>query len=246
MAPEIEAIKALGITALVECSTGGVGVRADLDLAVSQATDFPIVVPTGNYREPWIPDWVRDASEAELAGLDAARAQRRLRRRRAFRPAGSSSAPATTASRRSKQNPARRGASRRRETNAVIGSHTIKGRVVMDQLDIIEAEGGCAEPVHLDPHPGGAGLRHAHGGGRARRLDRVRPCRPRRRRRGCRHDPAGARGRARPRNCCSATIAAGTIRRCPAAACQRPTPTCRCHCCPSSASAASTKRPSPC
>jgi len=26
-------------------------------------------------------------------------------------------------------------------TNAVIGSHTIKGRVVMDQLDIIEAEG---------------------------------------------------------------------------------------------------------
>jgi phosphotriesterase-related protein len=29
-------------------------------------------------------------------------------------------------------------------TGAVIGSHTIKGRVVMDQLDIIEAEGGDA------------------------------------------------------------------------------------------------------
>jgi phosphotriesterase-related protein len=28
------------------------------------------------------------------------------------------------------------------ETNAIIGSHTIKGRVVMDQLDIIEAAGG--------------------------------------------------------------------------------------------------------
>ncbi len=27
-------------------------------------------------------------------------------------------------------------------TGAIIGSHTIKGRVVMDQLDIIEAEGG--------------------------------------------------------------------------------------------------------
>ena len=59
MAPEIEKIKALGITALVECTTGGVGRRADLDLAVSRATDFPIVVPTGNYREPWIPAWVR-------------------------------------------------------------------------------------------------------------------------------------------------------------------------------------------
>src|SRR5690554_6046330 len=54
MAPEIEAIKAQRVTALVECSTGGVGRRADLDLAVSQATGFPIVVPTGNYREPWI------------------------------------------------------------------------------------------------------------------------------------------------------------------------------------------------
>jgi hypothetical protein len=50
MAPEIERIKALGITALVECTTGGVGRRADLDLAVSLATQFPIVVPTGNYR----------------------------------------------------------------------------------------------------------------------------------------------------------------------------------------------------
>ena len=41
-------IKALGFTALVECSTGGVGRRADLDRAVSEATGFPIVVPTGN------------------------------------------------------------------------------------------------------------------------------------------------------------------------------------------------------
>src|SRR5690606_12178611 len=65
MSPEIEKIKALGVTALVECSTGGVGRRADLDLAVSRATNFPIVVPTGNYREPWIPDWVAGASEAE-------------------------------------------------------------------------------------------------------------------------------------------------------------------------------------
>jgi phosphotriesterase-related protein len=58
MAPQIEAIKAQGVTALVECTTGGVGRRADIDLAVSKATRFSIVVPTGNYREPWIPAWV--------------------------------------------------------------------------------------------------------------------------------------------------------------------------------------------
>src|SRR4030095_12579053 len=56
MAPEIAKIQALGVTALVECSPVGVGRRADLDRAVSEATDFPIVVPTGIYREPWIPD----------------------------------------------------------------------------------------------------------------------------------------------------------------------------------------------
>src|SRR3569833_2931842 len=59
MAPQIARITALGITALVECTTGGVGRRADFDLAVSRATNFPIVVPTGNYREPWIPEWVK-------------------------------------------------------------------------------------------------------------------------------------------------------------------------------------------
>ena len=33
---------------------------------MSQAADFPIVVPTGSYREPWITDWVAAASEKEL------------------------------------------------------------------------------------------------------------------------------------------------------------------------------------
>src|SRR5258706_4531025 len=64
--PEIEKIKAQGITALVECSTVGVGRRADLDKAVSEATSFPILVPTGVYREPWILPWIHEASEDAL------------------------------------------------------------------------------------------------------------------------------------------------------------------------------------
>ena len=55
MRPEIERLKAAGFTAIVECSTVGVGRRADLDRAVSEATNFPIVIPTGIYREPWVP-----------------------------------------------------------------------------------------------------------------------------------------------------------------------------------------------
>ena len=52
MGPEIAKARAAGVTAIVECSTVGVGRRADLDRAVSEAADFPIVVPTGVYREP--------------------------------------------------------------------------------------------------------------------------------------------------------------------------------------------------
>ncbi|MBX5039684.1 esterase [Rhizobium lentis] len=144
MAPEIEKIKKLGVTALVECSTGGVGRRADIDLAVSLATDFPIVVPTGNYREPWIPEWVRHASEKELEawmlreltdGIDETGFQ-----------AGwiklSAGDDGMTALETKILRAAARAAAK---TGAVIGSHTIRGRVVMDQLDVIEAEGYRAD-----------------------------------------------------------------------------------------------------
>ena len=67
MSPEITRAQAAGVTAIVECSTVGVGRRADIDRAVSEATGMPIVVPTGVYREPWVPDWVHQADEAYLA-----------------------------------------------------------------------------------------------------------------------------------------------------------------------------------
>jgi phosphotriesterase-related protein len=67
MAPEVEKIKSQGVTALVECTPVGVGRRADIDLAISRATNFPVVLPTGIYREPWVPQWARDADEDALA-----------------------------------------------------------------------------------------------------------------------------------------------------------------------------------
>lgn len=143
MAPQIEAIKAQGVTALVECSTGGVGLRVDIDLAVSRATGFPIVVPTGNYREPWIPDWVVHASEAELEswmlghltkGVDDTGVVA------AWIKVSAGDDGITPLETRILRAAARASA----QTGALIGSHTIRGRVVMDQLDIIEAEGGSA------------------------------------------------------------------------------------------------------
>ncbi len=140
MAPEIERIRALGVTALVEPSGIGVGRRADLILAVSKATNFPIVVPTGVYREPWMPPWVHDASEDELRewmigeltgeiegtgvqagwikvsagddGITAAEAK-------VLHAAGAAAAA----------------------TGATVGSHTARGRVALEQLAILEGAG---------------------------------------------------------------------------------------------------------
>jgi phosphotriesterase-related protein len=144
MAPQIEAIKALGVTALVECSTGGVGRRADLDLAVSLATDFPIVVPTGNYREPWIPAWIYNASEAELEAFMFGELEDGIGDtgvRAAWIKLSAGDDGITPLEARILRAAARAG----KRTGAIIGSHTIKGRVVLDQLDIIEAEGYRAD-----------------------------------------------------------------------------------------------------
>ena len=140
MAPQIERIKALGVTALVECSTGGVGRRADIDRAVSEATGFPIVVPTGNYREPWIPSWVAEASEEALRDWMLAELTDQIeasgvRAGWIKLSAGDDGITALEA------RILRAAAAAALKTNAVIGSHTIKGRVVMDQLDIVEAAG---------------------------------------------------------------------------------------------------------
>jgi len=144
MAPQIEAIKARGVTALVECSTGGVGLRVDIDLAVSRATGLPIVVPTGNYREPWIPDWVRDAAEAELEAQmlrDLAEGVGDTGVKAAWIKISAGDDGITPLEAKILRAAARAA----QRTGAVIGSHTIKGRVVMDQLDIIEAEGYRAD-----------------------------------------------------------------------------------------------------
>jgi len=140
MTPYIEAAKALGVTALVECTTGGVGRRADIDLAVSKATGLPIVVPTGNYREPWIPDWVKTASEEELETWMVRELTERLDEA-PFQAAWIKISAGDDGITELETSILRAAARAGKRTGAVIGSHTIKGRVVMDQLDIIEEEG---------------------------------------------------------------------------------------------------------
>lgn len=155
MVPQIEAIKALGVTALVECSTGGVGRRADFDLAVSEATAFPIVVPTGNYREPWIPAWVAEASEDALFDWMLAELQSGIENT-GFKAGWIKLSAGDDGITVLEERILRAAVRASIVTDALIGSHTIRSRVVMDQLDIIESEGGSASrflSIHTQAEP---------------------------------------------------------------------------------------------
>lgn len=155
MAPQIEKIKAQGVTAFVECTPVGVGRRADIDRAVSKATGMPVLVPTGIYREPWIPAWAHAASEealrdwmlGELTGeIEASGVQAAWIKL----SAGDDGITDTEAKL------LRAAAQAGRATNAIIGSHTIRGRVVRDQLDILEGAGYTAERfiwIHTQNEP---------------------------------------------------------------------------------------------
>jgi len=140
MGPEIAKARAAGVTAIVECSTVGVGRRADLDRAVSEAVNFPIVVPTGLYREPWIPDWVHAAGEAELREWMTGELLGEIEEsgvQAGWIKLSAGDEGLTTCETKALRAAATAGI----DTNAVIGSHTIRGWVVREQLDIIEEAG---------------------------------------------------------------------------------------------------------
>lgn len=155
MAPQIEAIKAQGVTALVECTPAGVGRRADIDRAVSEATKFPVVVPTGIYREPWIPAWAMAASEEEVRDWMLGELSGEIEDtgvQAAWIKLSAGDDGITDAEAKLLRAAAQAG----RETNAIIGSHTVRGRVVRDQLDILEDAGYTPERfiwIHTQNEP---------------------------------------------------------------------------------------------
>ena len=155
MAPEIERAQTAAVTAIVECSTVGVGRRADIDRAVSEATGFPLVVPTGIYREPWVPRWAHEASEDqlcewmlgeltdEISGTGVQAGWIKL----------SAGDDGLTPAEAKILRAAGRAAN---ATGSVIGSHTIKGMVVRHQLDILDGVGVAADRfiwIHTQAEP---------------------------------------------------------------------------------------------
>lgn len=155
MAPELAKAQAVGVTAIVECSPVGVGRRADILKAVSEAACFPLVVPTGIYREPWIPDWAHGATEEELREWMMGELRGEIEEsgvQAGWIKLSAGDEGVTECEVKILRAAAAAGAA----TNACIGSHTIQGRVVRDQLDLIERAGYTPERfiwIHAQNEP---------------------------------------------------------------------------------------------
>ncbi|MDQ3442663.1 MAG: esterase [Chloroflexota bacterium] len=155
MTPEIEAARAAGIAAIVEPGPVGVGRRADILLAVSRATRFPLAVPTGVYREPWLPPWVRDATEDALRDWMIGELTGQIEEsgvQAAWIKVGATDGGVTD----QEAKVLRAAAAAAIATGAAIGSHTVRGAVARSQLDLIEGEGGAADRfiwIHAHQEP---------------------------------------------------------------------------------------------
>jgi phosphotriesterase-related protein len=144
MSPEIEQAKNAGVTALVECTPVGVGRRVDIVKAVSEATNFPVVVATGIYREPWVPVWAQEAAQGKLESWLIAELLTGIEDtgvKAGFIKLSAGDDGITDIETKI----LRAAASAGRMTNATIGSHTVRGRVVLRQIKILEEEGYTPE-----------------------------------------------------------------------------------------------------
>jgi phosphotriesterase-related protein len=138
--PFLDAAHELGVTALVECSTVGVGRNLDVLRKLADVTSIHIVAPTGVYRDAYIPITLRDVSEDELADLWTKELTDGIEgtsvRAGFIKLAMSDDGPTALEIRN-----LRSAAKASQRTGAVIGSHTIGGTVARKEMDVLEEAG---------------------------------------------------------------------------------------------------------
>lgn len=138
--PALRDAEAAGVTALVECSTIGVGRNMRVLRHLAQLTPIRIIAPTGVYREAYVPAELRDVSVEALADLWAKELTEGIEgtgiRAGFIKIAMSDDRPTPLEERNLKA-----AALASRRTGAVIASHTIGGRAARREMDILEAAG---------------------------------------------------------------------------------------------------------
>lgn len=140
MQPELEALKPQGVSALVECTPEGCARNVEYVKAVAMAADFPVVVPTGIYRQPWVPQWAINASQDFLYDwmrkeLEVGIGETGVQAGFIKLSAGDDGLTAV------EEKILRAAVHAARRSNALIASHTIHAAVVRQQIAVMEEEG---------------------------------------------------------------------------------------------------------
>ena len=155
MTPYIEAARQAGVTALIECTPAGVGRNVRALRALSRATSFPIVASAGTYRDQLIPEWIRVLSDQEMdcwlrgeltVGIDGSDVLGGLIKL-AVTDTG-----ITPLEERVLRAAGRVGA----ELGVTVASHTVGGRLAVQEAELLAAEGLPAERfvwVHAQTEP---------------------------------------------------------------------------------------------
>ncbi len=138
--PLLNAAHNAGVTALVECSTVGVGRNIAILRYIAERTPIHIVAPTGLYREAFIPECLLDVSAEALSeswikdlidGIDGSDVKAGF-----IKIAMSDDGPTPREVRNLKA-----AARASYITGAAVASHTIYGSVALQEMDILEASG---------------------------------------------------------------------------------------------------------
>ena len=138
--PYLAEASAVGFTAMVECSTVGVGRNLAVLRALADATPIHIIAPTGVYRDAYIPQSLREIGEQELAELwttELAQGIEGTSIRAGFIKLAMSDDGPTALEIRNLKAAVRAS----KNTGAVIASHTIGGNVAKKEMDVLEEAG---------------------------------------------------------------------------------------------------------
>ena len=140
MEPYLAAAYAVGVTALVECSTVGVGRNVTVLGHLADVTPVHLIVPTGVYREAFTPPSLRELSAQALAEMwvcDLTEGIEGTEVRAGFiKIAMSDEGPTPLEMRNLKA-----AALASRQTGAAVASHTASGVVARREMEILESAG---------------------------------------------------------------------------------------------------------
>jgi phosphotriesterase-related protein len=138
--PYLAEAAAAGVTAIVECSTLGVGRNLKVLSKLAEVSPIKLIAPTGVYREAFTPPSLREMSESELTDLWTQELTEGIEdssiRAGFIKLAMSDDGPTGLEVRNLKA-----AAKASQKTGAVIASHTIGGIVARKEMDVLEKAG---------------------------------------------------------------------------------------------------------